>query len=165
MTTVQQERPAVLGAPTATRRTGSMIGMVVIGLLIGLLGGWLLFGSDEVVTVDGSTLTARQAEMVAMIEDDFAAWQDNDVDAVLSHYTGTGAFVANGVEHRVADGGLASYVRSFFGAANMESVGPDVVVDGTTVISFHTYLGATYTSIFDFTSSGDVLIARHEVRS
>ena len=38
-----------------------------------------------------------------------------------------------------------------------------MLVDGNTVISFHTYLGATYTSINDFTSSGDVLIARHEV--
>jgi hypothetical protein len=142
-----------------------MIGMVVIGLLIGLLGGWLLFGSDEVVTVDGSGLTDRQVEMVELIESDFAAWQDNDVDLVLSHYTDRATFVAGGQEHPVADGSLARYVTTFIGANRMESVGPAIVIDGNSAISFHTYQGTTYANLFSFTSSGDVLIARHEVTS
>lgn len=160
--TATRERPTVVGAPSA-RGPGLMVGMVVIGLLIGLLGGWLLFGSVDVITVDGSGLTDRQAEMVEMIEEDFAAWQDNDVDRVLSLYTDTGVFVALGEDYRVADGSLANYVTSFSGAPRMEAVGPEVIVDGNTVISFHTYAGTTYTNIFDFTSRGEVLIGRHEV--
>jgi len=160
--TTTHERSTVVRAPNS-RRPWLMIGMAVFGLLIGLLGGWLFFGTEDVITVDGSALTARQTEMVAMMDDAFAAWQDNDVDTVLSYYTETGAFVTNGVDYRVADGGLANFVRSFFGASNMESVGPEVVVDNDTVVSFHTYQGVTYTNVFDFTSSGDVLIARHEV--
>jgi hypothetical protein len=140
-----------------------MIGMVVIGLLAGLLGGWLLFGSDDVVTVDGSALTDRQAEMVAMIDGNFAAWQDNNVDEVLSYHTDTATFVALGAEYPVADGSLAAYVRAFYGAPGMESVEPMVVVDGNTVVSFHTIGGMTLVNVFDFTSSGEVLIARHEV--
>lgn len=162
MTTVQQERPAVAGTPS-TRRSGLMIGMIVIGLLIGLLGGWLIFGSDDAITVDGAGLTDRQTEMLEMIDTDFAAWQDNDVDLVLSHYTETAAFVARGVEYRVADGGLADYVASFSLASSMEQIGPNVVVDGNTVMSFHTFGGGTFTNVFHFTPSGDVLIARHEV--
>ncbi len=162
MTTTQRERPTVVGA-ASTRSPWLLVGTVVIGLLLGLLGGWLLFGSTDILTVDGSGLTERQTEMVDMIESDFAAWQDNDVDRVLSHYTDTATFVARGVEHRVTDGGLARFVTSFIGAPDMEAVGPDVIVDGNTVISFHTFGEATYVDIFDFTSSGDVLIARHEV--
>ena len=162
MTTLQQERPAVAGTPS-TRRSGLMIGMIVIGLLTGLLGGWLIFGSDDVIQVDGTGLTDRQTEMLELIDTDFAAWQDNDVDLVLSHYTDTAAFVAREVEYRVADGGLADYVASFSLASSMEQIGPTVVVDGNTVMSFHTFGGSTFTNVFDFTSSGDVLIARHEV--
>ncbi|MDH3247604.1 MAG: hypothetical protein OEQ47_01475 [Acidimicrobiia bacterium] len=164
MTTLQQERPAVAGTPS-TRRSGLMIGMIVIGLLIGLLGGWLIFGSDDVVNVDGTGLTDRQTEMLELIDADFAAWQDNDVDLVLSHYTDTAAFVARGVEYRVADGGLADYVASFLLASSMEQIGPNVVVDGNTVMSFHTFGGSILTNVFEFTSSGEVLIARHEVSS
>ncbi len=165
MTTTQQQRPTVVGAPSTTRGRGLMIGLVVIGLLIGLLGGWLLFGSNDVVAVDGSALTDRQAEMVAMIDDNFAAWQDNDVDEVLSYHTDTATFVALGSEYPVADGSLATYVRAFYGAPEMEPVEPMVVVDGNTVVSFHTYRGMTLMNVFDFTSSGEVLIARHEVSS
>lgn len=161
MTTIQ-DRPSVVGAPS-TRGPWLTVGMVVIGLLIGLLGGWLFFGSDDVTTADGEGLTDRQAEMVEMIEDAMVAWQANDVDDVLSYYTDTGVFVALGIEYRVADGGLADYVRSFAGASRMESVGPTVVVDGNTVIAFHTYAGDTLTNVFEFTSGGEVLIARHEV--
>lgn len=163
MTTTQQERATVAGDRRATRGPWLLAGMVVIGLLIGLLGGWLLFGSDDVITVDGSTLTDRQAEMIDVINDDFAAWQDNDVDRALSYYTDRGTFIALGEEYLVEDGSLAEYVTGFFGAPNMEEVGPDVIVDGNTVITFHTYAGTTYTNIFTFTSTGDVLIVRHEV--
>ena len=163
MTTTQQEHPKLVGPLTTTRRPWLLIGMVVIGLLVGLLGGWLLFGSDDVVTVDGSSLTDRQAEMVAMIDDNLAAWQDNNVDEVLSYHTDTATFVALGSEYPVADGSLAAYVRSFYGAPGMESFEPMVVVDGNTVVSFHTIEGMTLMNVFDFTSSGEVLIARHEV--
>lgn len=162
MTTLQQERPAVASTPS-TGRSGLMIGMIVIGLVIGLLGGWLIFGSDDAITVDGSGLTDRQVEMLDMIDSDFAAWQDNDVDLVLSHYTDRASFVGLGVVYRVADGGLADYVSAFTLASSMEQIGPKVIVDGNTVMSFHTFGGSTLTNVFDFTSSGDVLIARHEV--
>lgn len=164
MTTTQQERPVIVRVPSRTRHPGLMIGMVVIGLLIGLLGGWLIFGAEEVITVDGSALTDRQIEMVELIESNFAAWQDNDVDRVLSHYTERATFVAGG-EYRVADGSLARFVTSFVGAPQMEPIGPEVLVDGNSAISFHTYQGTTYANIFHFTSSGDVLIARHQVTS
>ncbi len=163
MTTTQRERPMVVAAPSRTRRRRLVVGMLVIGLLIGLLGGWLLFRSDDVVTVDGSALTDRQAEMVATIEDAFAAWQDNDVDEVLSHYQSTGRFIALGVEYPVEDGSLAAYVRSFYGASGMTSVGPHVVIDHNTVLSFHTLMGTTYTSTYEFTSGGEVLISVHDV--
>lgn len=162
MTTMQQQRPSTIAA-SSNRRTGIIVGMAVVGLLIGLLGGWLLFGSDDVISVRETTLTDRQNEMVALIEADFTAWQANDVDTVLSYYTDNAVFVALDVEYPVADGSLADYVRSFFGAKNMEQLGPQVVVDGNTVITFHTYSGATYTNIFDFTTTGDVSIVRHEV--
>lgn len=165
MTTTQQERPTVVGAPTTTRRPWLLIGMVVIGLLIGLLGGWLLFGSTDVIAVDGGDLTDRQIEMTETVSGAFEAWTSNDVSTVLSHYTDTATFVALGVEYPVADGSLARYVGSFFGAAEMESVEPMVVVDGNTVVSFHSYEGMTLMNVFDFTSSGEVLIARHEVSS
>ena len=160
--TIAQERPTVVGAQTTARRPELMIG-IVIGIVIGLLAGSLLFGPSDVVAVDGTALTERQTEMVAMVDDVFAAWQENDVDAVLSYFTDTGIFIDSGREYRVADGTLASLVRSAYGAPNMERVRPDMVVDDTTLISFHTYMRTTYTSTFGFTSNGDVLIARHEV--
>ena len=162
MTTMQRQQPTVITTPS-NRRTGLIVGMAVIGLLIGLLGGWLLFSSDDVISVNEMELTDRQTEMVAMIESNFAAWQANDVERALSYYSDNATFVALDVEYPVADGSLADYVTSFFGAMHMEQLAPDVVVDVNTVITFHTYRGATYTNIFDFTTTGDVLILRHEV--
>ena len=165
MTTTQRTRPTVVGAPTTTRRLSLMVGLTVIGLLIGLLGGWALFGATDVIAVDGGEIADRQIEMTEMISGAFEAWTSNDVDSVLSYYTDTATFVALGVEYPVADGSLAGYVRSFSGAPGMESVEPMVVVVGNTVVSFHTYEGMTLMNVFDFTSSGEVLIARHEVSS
>lgn len=162
MTTMQQERPMVGGAPSTTRRPWLMTGMLVIGLLIGLLGGWLIFGSDDVMTLDGSELTERQIEMIEMIDQDFAAWQANDVDTVLSHYTDSGVFVTDR-EYLVRDGSLAGFVRFFSGAPMMEPVGQKLMVDDITVISFHTYAAHTYTNVFRFKAVGDVLITRHHV--
>jgi hypothetical protein len=141
-----------------------MTGIAVIGLLIGLLGGWALFGSDaDVIAVDGGDLTDRQIEMTEVVADSFDAWTSNDVDQALSYYADTGVFVALGVEYPAADGSLAGYIERFITASRMEPIGPEVVVDGNTVVSFHTYSGSTYTNVFEFTSSGDVLIARHTV--
>ena len=161
MTTLQQERPAVVGTPS-TRRSGLMIGMIVIGLLIGLLGGWLIFGSDDVITVDGSALTGRQIEMTELIDEHMVAWQANDAEGVVSHFTTSGVFVTDR-DYRVSDGSLAALVRFATGTSMLESVGQKVVVDDTTVVSFHSDSGITYTNVFRFTTVGDVLITRHEV--
>ncbi len=161
--TTMQERPTLVGAP----RTSSpwlIVGMVVIGLLLGLLGGWMLFGSSDMIAADGSAITDRQAEMSTMIDDAFVAWQDSDVEAVLSYYTERANFVARGIEYGVEDGELADYVTSFTRSSAMEPVGPDVFIDENTVVSFHTFDGQTFMNVFDFTPSGEVLIARHEVR-
>lgn len=160
--TIAQERPTVVGAQTTARRPELMIG-IVIGIVIGLLAGSLLFGPDDVVTVDGTALTERQTEMVAMIDDAFTAWQENDVDAVLSYFTDGGVFAGTDTTYRVSDGSLEGFVRFFSGASGMEAVGQKIVLDDTTVVSFHTLAGNTYTNVFRFTIAGDVLITRHDV--
>lgn len=152
----------MVGAPTESRRTGLMIGMVVIGLLIGLLGGWLIFGSGDVVTVDGSALTDRQIEMTELIDEHMIAWQTKDAEGVVSHFTASGVFVTDR-EYRVSDGSLAALVRFATGTSMLESVGQKIVVDDNTVVMFHSDSGITYPNVFHFTTAGDVLITRHEV--
>ena len=166
MTTTQQRQPTAGVAETRNRGPMLMIGMAVIGLILGLLGGWALFAPEsDVIAVQGGELSDRQIEMTEMVDDAFDAWIRNDVDEVLTYYTDTGTFVALGVEYPVADGSLADFVEGFTGASQMESLGPKVVIDSNTILSFHDFGGVTRTNVFDFTSSGDVLIARHAVIS
>lgn len=61
-----------------------------VALVIGLVGGWLVFGGDGVEsTVDADV----EQEITALIDDFYLAWHNADGELALSLFTGDGRYV------------------------------------------------------------------------
>ncbi len=161
------QAPAVTDRHSSTgRRYGAIVLVAVLALLLGAVGGWVARGSDggsdsAIVLAGDGELTARQEQMVAIVEDNMDAWRRRDGDAVAAMYTDDGVGTYLGITHRVDDGGLQAYV-GLGSWTSLEWIRPMLVNDNM-LLSFHGYRGHTYTNVFEFTTEGEPMIVSHTI--
>lgn len=173
---VQERMP--LADPHGTRRAWTyMIAAVIAAFALGLAGGWALFGGDDdevaeprAILAGGGEMTARQQDMVDMVDDFYDAMAVGDGLAVEAMFAmgGTLRFgpFADGWESAIVlsaydEGAIATFVEEnagTFSEPDMPRLRPPLVVDTNWVIN---YVDADGTSvdIFKFTASGDLAIA------
>ena len=148
------------------RRTGMLVLVAVLALILGAVGGWFARGSDgdpTILLAGEGELTERQAQMVDVYEEAEAAWHAGDGEAVAALFTDDGYGRFLGSTYQVGDGGLDRYVES--GAWNSLDVLEPVLVKGNTVLNFHIYRGSTYTNVVEFTTEGELLMVSHTINS
>lgn len=158
------ERPRVERVVETPRRRWSAVTSIaiIIALALGLLGGYVLRGSDDVdptapVTVDGSELTQRQEQMFDLIDDYVIAWQNGDGEAAAAMFHDDGHLRVYGVERSIADFITATPVPS------LDILEP-MLVHEDTMLNFHTIAGVgTLSDVIEFTPTGELLIVRHEI--
>ena len=147
-------------------------GTVLLVLVLGGVGGWLIGRSGEVasdvdayVTPGMETLTGRQPEMVSIVDQYLAAWQDTDGDGVASYMTDDGfiEYWEEGWVFRVADRSLQDRVTD--GPYDtLRTFDPMLVYVDRIVLSGRIdSLNLTWLSVVRFTSSGDVRIVSETI--
>lgn len=167
------ERPRVGPAETTDngRRTASLVLTAIVAAAVGLLAGFLLWDSDggepDAVVVGGGELTARQEEMLELIDDYELAWRNGDGEAVAALFTEQGVLDVIGTEVPIEGGALADYVDGH-PAPTLEVLEP-ALVSGDRLVNLHR-IGAEgvvgpgrYSNVFEFTSEGEVLIVSHDL--
>ena len=148
------------------RRTGMLVLVAVLALILGAVGGWFARGSDGESTIllaGEGELTERQAQMVDVYEEAEAAWHAGDGEAVAALFTDNGYGRFLGTTYQVDDGSVERYVES--GTWNSLDVLEPVLVNGNTMLNFHIYAGSTYTNVIEFTAEGELLIVSHTINS
>ncbi len=175
MTTTERtiERPRVERTvePKPTTRRGALTSVVtvIVALLLGLLGGYVLRGGDDagpedLVIAGGDEATARQEQMAEFMDDYVDAWQRGDADALVAMYTDRGVLTIFGSEFPVEGGRLADYVRRS-PEPNLELLEP-VLVSGTTMLNVHRLSPGServLLDVIDFTATGELLIVSHDI--
>lgn len=166
MKTMERPREEVHARMTPTRaRIGwGMAGFIaVLALLLGTLGSWAIFGRDDptAIAAGGGGLTDRQQEMVEVFEDYRTAWNTNDSARALSVMTPNAFVTFEGTVWSVEDGMLARQIDSGL-YDNLTHLEP-VLVERNTIASFHRDGGLEAVNVFEFTSSGEVLITQHTI--
>jgi hypothetical protein len=170
MTTVKTAPEVRSGTATTTpaRRipvVGSVLALLV-ALLVGGMTGWFVRGgvddSRDLVVAGQTQLTDRQADIADFMREYEAAWQQGDGDAVVSMFTPGGTATFLGTTYRVDDGSLAEYVDSG-NWASLDVLEPILVGGGNQAVSFHTFNGATYVNIVQFTGQGELLLVGHQI--
>ena len=150
--------------PTSIERRPLVAVLIAVGaLLVGVLAGWVLWGSDdasdgaEVVVVGGGELTDRQEEMLRVVDEAHGAIIEGDGDALAALFVPQGLLrdPNHGMELRVDDGSLAGQINA--GPAPSYQVDEPVVVLGDMVISTGSW-GDDFVHVFLFTPGGDVRI-------
>ncbi len=172
MTTVKTAPETRGSAPSTPRaRRVPILGAVLallVALLVGGASGWLVRGSiddsRDLVVAGQTQLTDRQADIADFMREYEAAWQEGDGDAVVSMFASYGTATLLGTTYRVDDGSLAEYVDSG-NWASLDVLEPILVGGGNRAVSFHTFNGATYVDIVQFTGDGELLLVSHEVTS
>ena len=152
--------------PSGGRRTGMLVLVAVLALILGAVGGWFARGSDgdsAILLAGEGDLTERQEQMVDVYEEAEAAWRAGDGEAVAALFTDNGSGRFLGATYRVDDGSLGRYVES--GMWNSLDVLEPVLVKGNTMLNFHTYRGDTYTNVVEFTAQGELLMVSHTINS
>lgn len=161
--TVISSRPV---SETATRRgvsKGLVAMMVVLGMAAGLFVGFLLWGNDgdgtDPIVAGGGELTARQEQMVEVYDDYIEAWRNGDGAAAAALFTPDGRIEFWGTEYRIDDGTLESYVDRM--RAPVPRTLEPLVIEGETILGFHTLGASTREDNMQFTRTGEVLIRSH----
>ncbi len=162
------ERPV---APASKRRPTMTAIALIASLLVGVLAGYLLWGTDntdqatsDAVATGGIEITTRQEQMMDLLEAYEEAWQNGDGEAVAAMFTENGMVTMLGVELPVENGVLADYVTAN-PAPTLDVLEPNLV-DGNRVFNFHTSgVNETFTNVLEFTTEGDVLIISHDIRN
>ncbi len=161
------ERPRVERAVEQPPRRRSWVTLIaaLVALVLGLLGGYLLRGSDDVdptapVVVGGAALTDRQAQMVDLVDDYVVAWQRGDGAAAESMFTDDGVLDAFGAVRTADDGGIAGYVAAT--PTPLLRLPDPVLIDDHQMLMLHTIDGSMNSgNLMTFTETGDLLIVRH----
>lgn len=159
------ERPHVERQDTSQGSRGSLIAAIaaVAALMAGILLGFLIWGGDDssspaAVVVDGAELTARQEQMVELINEGEAAWQRGDRAAIVDMFTEDGTLTVFGTEFEgpmIAEGVTTQ--------PSLDVLEP-MLFDDTRVLTFHYVAGfGTLVEVFEFTETGEVLIVSHEI--
>ncbi|MFW2381707.1 MAG: nuclear transport factor 2 family protein [Acidimicrobiales bacterium] len=161
--TANSSRP-VSEAPTRRGLSKGLVAMmVVLGMAAGLFVGFLLWGNDgdrtDPIVAGGGDLTARQEQMVEVQGDYVDAWIKGDGAAAAALFTPDGRIEFWGKEYRVDDGTLESYVDRM--PARTLKVLEPMVIEGDTILSFHTLGASTREDNLQFTRTGEVLIRSH----
>lgn len=160
---VSSSRPSSEAGAHRGMSAGLVAAMVALGMAAGLFVGFLLWGtggdSTDPIVAGGGELTARQEQMVDMIDDYLAAWKAGDGEAAVALFTADGTMTWGRYDYRVVDGTLASLVERM-PTPSLELLEP-FIVEGNTVFSYQRLLGSTAEDIFEFTSTGDLAIRRH----
>jgi hypothetical protein len=169
MTTLEHQREAkgTTSAAPRSRRSFVVVIVAVLALLVGGFAGYMIGDangsdtSDRIVLAGEGELTARQEQMVDFLDDYMQAWRENDSDAVVAMYTEYGTFRPLGEVYAVDDDSFVDWVErhDFAGLENSDPV----LVNGNTVLSFHTVLGGTYSNVLDFANTGDLLLVSHTI--
>ncbi|MDY7103811.1 MAG: hypothetical protein S0880_21720 [Actinomycetota bacterium] len=166
-TTTTTEQPT-----TGRRRNAVVLGLVAVAVLVlGVAGGWLLFGSSDgdpsAIRMGGGDLTARQEQLVDVAEAYNAAWHTGDpadvlalapngrLEVIWGGSVGTEVFLAS-------DGSLAGYVERG-GTWDRMSESDQMIVAGDLVVSPFDLDGIPRVSVFHFTSGDDPVILLHEI--
>lgn len=172
------ERPVSGRLPSTAehriRRTWlSAVVAVVAAFALGLAGGWALFSGDdeaaepEAVLAGGGELTARQQDMVAMVEDYYAAWAAGDGEAVEAMFVTGGTLrlgpVGVGWDNAMVlsayeEGAIATFVEESagtFSEPDMPRPKAPLVVDMNWVINYSDADG-TSIDVFQFNAVGDL---------
>ena len=140
--------PALKGRPIITATA------LVAALLVGVLTGYLLWGTDDntdpatvdAVATGGTELTARQEQMIDLLDAYEEAWQNGDGEAVAAMFTENGMVTMLGTELPVESGVLADHVTAS-PATTLDVLEPHLV-DGNRVFNFHTSgASGTFTNI------------------
>jgi hypothetical protein len=163
------ERPHVERPVASDTKRRSVITPIalVVAVVLGLLAGFLVWGlgdtdSTAPVAAGGSELTARQEQMIDLLDDYVAAWRIGDSEAAATMFTENGVFTWLGTEYRVDDGALANVVTSL-PVPTLDVLEP-VLVNDTGMLHFHTVTGmGTFSNVFEFTADGELLIISHEI--
>jgi hypothetical protein len=160
----QVDRPV---APDTKRRPMIMLIGVLIALALGVLAGFVLWGTDDTtstaaVAAGGTELTPRQEQMVDLVDDYGVAWRNGDSEAAAAMFTENGALTVFGTEYPVEGDALAGYI-SAFPQPTLDLLEP-VLVSDDGMIMFHTIAGmGTFSDVFRFTADGELLIISHEI--
>jgi hypothetical protein len=169
MTTLERPREELLTAPVTQRRSRAWIAVIlvaVIALAVGGVGGWMVRGEPDtpaILLAGSGELTARQEQLLDTTRAAEAAWQTNDVDAILALYAPNGTFEAFGAVYRVDDGSLRTYIES--GEWSSLDVLEPMLVRDNEVLTFHDFGGALFSESLTYTGSGDVLIVSHVIHT
>lgn len=165
--TIERPRVERSATPPTTRRSVFTPIAIVAALIVGLIAGFALWGTDDTdvgdaVAAGGVELTARQEQMVDLIDDYVDAWQNGDGDAVAAMFAPEGSLTVDGTEFPVEDGQLAGYVDRT-PTPGLDTLEP-VLMSGNTMFNFHTLGGEnTLNNVMEFTVNGELLIISHEI--
>lgn len=153
----------VTAPSTTTRRRGWWMAVAALVILaLGGLGGWWMKSttSDNPKAMAGGyqDLTARQQQMLDVLHRSEAALQSGDSAAFVALFTPDSVLVS--------PGGVTSGVDSFAnlpaGGEKIELLDP-VLFNGNIATVVVRYPEGLATDVFEFTTTGDVLITRHTI--
>ncbi len=136
---------------------------VVAAVLMGLLAGFLVWGTDDTesaaqVVAGDAELTPRQEQMVELVDDYVAAWQTGDGAAAAAMFTENGELIIFGAEVSDIEAGLSRSPQS-----TLDVLEP-VLVRENEMLMFHTVLGyGTLVDVIEFTATGELLMISHEI--
>ena len=170
MTTIERTREDTRAVPAPPSSRGMRMALLavvaVLALVLGGVAGWMLRGADDpgdVVLAGDGELTARQEQMIDVIREAEAAWQSNDVDAILGVYAPDATYEAFDTVYRMDDGSFAAYIEG--GSWSSLEVYAPVLVRGNTALTFHRFGGQSYSESMTFTSAGDLLVTSHVIHT
>lgn len=156
-------------------RQPSRLRLVVMAALVACLVGALGFvlgatrsGDDPtIVRVDGDALTARQEQMVEVVDGYVSAWQVTDGDLAASFMVDEGfvEYPSQGWVFRADDGTLQDRISNE-AYASLRTLDPMLVyADRVVLTGSINSLGVGWISIFRFTASGDVQIVSESIEA
>ncbi|MDY7103813.1 MAG: hypothetical protein S0880_21730 [Actinomycetota bacterium] len=166
-TTTTTEQPT-----TGRRRNAVVLGLVAVAVLVlGVAGGWLLFGSSDgdpsAIRMGGGDLTARQEQLVDVAEAYNAAWHTGDPTDVLAYVAPDGRLeifdsVRDRSVLRVSDGSFARFVNRGNGWESLRVLEPMLVEDDV-VVFVHWFSGRPHADVLHFTSGDQPVVRVHEM--
>ncbi len=153
MTTNTTERPTDLDQSSGIQSAQPILGfagVAVVALVLGLLGGWLIWGTDDdssagvaddgisaaVLSADGIELTEDHEQMVSMLDEYLNALRSGDYEAAAALFEGPGftgsVVLENGFEILAPE--LATFLED---QMRMSEIFDVKVVSADTIVFFH----------------------------
>ncbi len=144
------------------RSSALLVVVAAVALVLGALGGWFVRGDDDVgtgVAIGGGELTARQEEMLDIVDGLGRAWLADDADAVVSYFAPGGVAVVLGNRMNLDE--LHAFVER--GSWSGLELHEPVLVGKNSVAQFHEYGGGELCDIYEFTTGDEPMLMRHTI--